>query len=393
MCLAYEMKVNQVVMIHKRETRLKASQRQKNTNPPHQTTLNQETIVPLSVKKEMDYKRSDWSLFQGFVFLIIIGLSPALYAQNSPYDERVDIEQPELFFTVVDIQRPITRIGKTLTSPRHIYLFASREPKPVEARQLARSEKRALKRRRRSSKSRRRRRGAKQEAQGSSLIHTAAPWEGRLLKASRLGPPRQRAYRPTYLQRLREYEATKIKLRDEAIAAQSENGSPIALSTPAASVDLLESSDDDDELSGAEDGEICGHLNEPCCQTTTRGSCEVTSQQPLMCVQLLDEKSGDRKSVCRPPPEPCGGFEQMCCKEELSCRRAALRCLARDGYAERCLLPDLPPERLKTPIGILEIVEVQGRLVKAAVRYDALIPQRNHQPLNAVKRGDQAIWY
>ena len=60
---------------------------------------------------------------------------------------------------------------------------------------------------------------------------------------------------------------------------------------------------------------------------------------------------------------------------------------------DRQLSTALPPERLRAPVGILEITEVQSRIVKAIVRYDALNPQRGDQPLDAIRRGDEAIWY
>lgn len=279
-----------------------------------------------------------------------------------------------LTFSVVNIQRPLTRSGKTLVSPRHIYLLASREPSTQEARRLAASEKRALKRR-----AKRRRRKSR-----ASLVSGPRPWEGRLLKTFRLGPPRPRIY-PTpahlkYFEQMRAYEKDLLEKRNQKLTTLSAKGSPIALSTPAAPVELLEESDDDDELSGAEDGEICGHEGEACCQTTRRGSCD----SGLMCVD----------SRCIPPPPPCGGFEQACCDKAPACRRSALYCLISDTSSDRaCLFPPPKPERIKTPIGILEIIEVEGRLIKATVRYDALQSRKNNQPLNAIRQGDKAVWY
>ena len=313
--------------------------------------------------------------FTALHITIIMFVFPFLAeAQSSPYDQQVEGTEESLHFTVVDIHRPHMREGKTLNAPRYIYLQASREPTKSEARRLTPSEKRALKSRRLTKKSKR---GSSRtpKANQSSLDQT---WEGRLLKASRLGPPRERSYSERYVNALRRYEEKIITEKRASLAALAEAGSPIALSSPIAPANLLESSDDDDEMSGSEDGEICGHLGEQCC---------ITQESPL-CDTGLDCV----KNRCLNPPKPCGGFEQSCCDEGLACRRAPLRCLA-DQSGQRCLLPPLPPERLKTPIGILEITEVQGRLIKAIVKYDALNPQIDDQPLNAIRRGDEAKWY
>ena len=287
-----------------------------------------------------------------------------------------DINNGELYFKVVDIQRPLTRYGKTLTSPRYIYLQASREPTVPEARKLASSEIRALKRRTK------RRRGRAQRKVQKEMIGPQA-WERRLLKAFRFGPPRASNF-PTpaherYFDHLRSLEKKREAKRKEYLETLASEGSPIALTRPTAPSDLLESSDDDDEILGEETGEICGHQGEPCCKQTTRGPCDIG----LMCVE----------DHCALPPPLCGGFEQICCSKGRSCIRDGLKCLTSDSGIEQCLFPPPPAERVKTPIGILEIIEVQGQVVKALVRYDALKPQGADQPLNALRRGDLAIWY
>ena len=283
-------------------------------------------------------------------------------------------------FTVVDVKRPVTRWGRQLSAPRYIYLMASRPPSGREARRLAKSEKRALRKSRRSRKSRK----SRNPQDNSVALSKARPWDGRWLKVYRLSPaeaPEVDAEAQSQLEdHLRRYEQSLIDQRDARLAELSRGGSPIALSTPKASPDLLESSDDDDELSGAEEGEICGHQGEPCCQTTQRASCDTG----LMCV----------KNSCQPPPKPCGGFEQECCQEGLACKsRFGLVCLSDQGGEKSCLIPPPLPERLKSPVGIVEIVEVRGRLVKAIVRSDALRPKRKKRSLNAIYLGDEATWY
>jgi len=287
--------------------------------------------------------------------------------------------QGKVSFKVVDVKRPVTRWGRRLSAPRYIYLMASRSPSRAEARRLARSEKRALRKSRKSRKPRKPR-----QPELAPRATGVRPWEGRYLGVYRLGPAQAREF-PTqvhldYFDQLRAYEQRLIDERDAHLAEISRGGSPIALSTPKASPDLLESSDDDDELSGAEEGEICGHQGEPCCQTTQRGSCDTG----LMCV----------KGSCQPPPTPCGGFEQECCAEAPACRRTGLICLPDEGGAQACLMPPPLPERLKTPVGVVEIIEVNGPLVKAVVRSDALKSRRRRaRPLNAIYLGDEATWY
>jgi hypothetical protein len=287
-----------------------------------------------------------------------------------------------LSFTVVDVRRPVTRWGRKLSSPRYIYLMASRPPSRSEARRLAKNERRALRKSRRGRKSRRASR--EREIQPSSAARMR-PWEGRRLNVYRLGPAEAQeidAQAHNQLEnRMRKYEQRLIDDRDARLAELSSDGSPIALSTPKASADLLESSDDDDELSGAEEGEICGHQGEPCCQTTKRASCDTG----LMCV----------KNSCQPPPKPCGGFEQECCAEGPDCYpRFGLVCLSDQGGGQSCLIPPPLPERLKSPVGVVEVVEVRGSLVKAIVRSDALKPRRRKsRSLNAIYLGDEATWY
>ena len=271
-------------------------------------------------------------------------------------------QSDQVSFKVTDIKRPVTRGGRTLiSSPRDIYLEASRSPTSAEARPLSKSEKRALKRRFRRS--------------------SLDTWQGRILRVYRLGPEEMKEF-PTeahqrYFSQLRDYEAQLIAERDAKLAALSETGSPIALSTPKADPSLLETSDDDDELSGSEEGEICGHLGEPCCQTTRRGSCDTK----LMCVE----------GSCVYPPDPCGGFEQSCCDQGARCLRGGQVC---DESSLTCIVPPPPPERLKIPVGVIEIVAVyDNNIVKARVRFDALKPQRKSKPLNAIRVGDEATWY
>ena len=302
---------------------------------------------------------------------------------SSSESAQVQTGSGEVTFTVVDVRRPVTRAGRRLTSPRYVYLMASRAPSKGEARPLAKSEKRALRKKRKSRKARGRK---SREVQAASPgLPRIRPWEGRWLKVYRLSPAEAQEIdtqaRDELEGRMRQYEQRLIDQRDAYLAELSRGGSPIALSTPKASPDLLESSDDDDELSGAEEGEICGHQGEPCCQTTQRASCDTG----LMCV----------KNSCQPPPKPCGGFEQECCAEGPACKpRFGLVCLSDQGGGQSCLIPPPLPERLKSPVGVLEVVEVRGHLIKAIVRSDALRPKRRGvKSLNAIYLGDEATWY
>lgn len=315
------------------------------------------TVKSFSLASELDRLISVLSgLFISAFFLMIFEI---------PLGNATPSSTP-MSFKVVDVQRPVTRNGKTLTSPRDIYLLATRQPSPQEARRLSRSELQALRR-------------------GKKSRETLDTWEGRVLRVFRLGPAEPKEY-PTaqhleYFDRLRSREAQMIQEATEQLAALSAEGSPIALSTPDAPAELLETSDDDDELDGKEEGQICGHVGEQCCETTRGGACDTG----LICI----------KEECQLPPPPCGGFEQACCAEGDPCRRpelTGLTCLE-DRGEPLCLFPVPPPEHMKTPVGVLEIISVHGPIVKARVRFDALKPQQGEQPLNAIKVGDEASWY
>ena len=143
----------------------------------------------------------------------------------------------EVTFTVVDVRRPVTRAGRRLTSPRYVYLMASRSPSKGEARPLAKSEKRALRKTRKSRRSRKARRRTSREAESTpSTLPRVRPWEGRWLKVYRLSPADAQEVdaqaRDALESRMRQYEQSLIDKRDAYLAELSRGGSPIALSTP-----------------------------------------------------------------------------------------------------------------------------------------------------------------
>ena len=221
------------------------------------------------------------------------------------------------------------------------------------------------------------------------MSQAVRPWEGRLLRVYRLSPAEQRDY-PTaehlaYFEQLRDYERRLIEARDAKLAELSSAGSPIAPKAPKASPEDLERGDDDDEISGDEEGEICGLDGQACCQTTRRGPCDTG----LMCV----------KQKCQLPPRPCGGFEQICCAEGDPCRvqrgrsTSMFSCMPSDMGEQQCLIPPPKPERLKTPIGLLEVVSVKNEVIKALVRRDILKDRSASDSINAISIGDRATWH
>ena len=83
----------------------------------------------------------------------------------------------------------------------------------------------------------------------------------------------------------------------------------------------------------------------------------------------------------------------MCCSEGQRCRRDGLQCLSSNGGSAQCLMPPPLPERLKSPVGVVKIIEVNGAIVKAIVRSDALKSRaRRGRSINAISIGDQATW-
>ena len=369
----------------------------------------------LPTYKQYLYKVLTKSIFS--VFAIALA-GPQLLAQPVMQASHAEsyVIQP-LEFHVIDIERPFTRQGKLFNSLRYIYLEASRPATSQEARTLTRAEKRAIKRRRRRK---------------SQLKKTHVPWEGQLLKVFRLGPPMpdqdQVIIRENFENKLRRYRDKVLNQRNQKIDELAFRGLPIAKSMNSKKVaSLLETGDDDDEL-GSEEinqeqanaGSFCGGVKQDCCVIEQENYCKPSlvcieiskdsqltasrfAESELAKSQATDSNSVQTKSksICVDAEErkielACGDFEQKCCKG-LS-NSSGLICS--EGM---CQLPPIKPQRIKTPVGILQISKVnqvyndQGELIKsvvqAAVRYDALRSSKGNRALNAIRLGDYARWY
>ena len=159
-------------------------------------------------------------------------------------------------------------------------------------------------------------------------------------------------------------------------------------------------------------GSFCGGLKQSCCVIEQESYCKPSlvcvSQEPLTKTEdptLNDPKLSSSKprlkQFCMDAEErklelACGDFEQRCCQG--ACKSSNLICSENE-----CQLPPMKPQRIKTPVGILQISKVnqvyndQGELIKsvvqATVRYDALRSSRDNRALNAIRLGDYARWY
>ena len=359
----------------------------------------------LPTYKQYLYKVLIHSIFSVFVMIIA---RPKLLAQpvmQASHAESYIIK--DLEFHVIDIERPFTRQGKLFNSLRYIYLEASRPATSQEARTLTRAEKRALKRRRKRK---------------SQLKKARIPWEGQLLKVFRLGPPMpdqdQALIREGFENKLRRHRDKILSQRNQKIDELAFRGLPIAKSMTSKKVaSLLETGDDDDEL-GSEEitqeqanaGSFCGGIRQDCCVIEQENYCKPS----LVCIKISEASSytdsqltgsnsaqTKSKSICVDAEErklelACGDFEQKCCKG--LCNSSSLIC-----SGNMCELPPIKPQRIKTPVGILQISKVnqvyneQGELIKsvvqAAVRYDALRSSKSNRALNAIRLGDHARWY
>ena len=364
----------------------------------------------LPTYKQYLYKVLIHSIFSVFVMVIA---RPKLLAQpvmQASHAESYIIK--DLEFHVIDIERPFTRQGKLFNSLRYIYLEASRPATSQEARPLTRAEKRALKRRRKRK---------------PQLKKARIPWEGQLLKVFRLGPPMpdqdQAVIREGFENKLRRHRDKILSQRNQKIDELAFRGLPIAKSMTSKKVaSLLETGDDDDEL-GSEEitqeqanaGSFCGGIRQDCCVIEQENYCKPS----LVCIKISEassytdsqliksQLSGSNsaqtksKSICVDAEErklelACGDFEQKCCKG--LCNSSSLIC-----SENMCELPPIKPQRIKTPVGILQISKVnqvyneQGELIKsvvqAAVRYDALRSSKSNRALNAIRLGDHARWY
>ena len=316
-----------------------------------------------------------------------------------------------LEFHVIDIERPFTRQGKLLNSPRYVYLEASRPATSAETRSLSRAEERALKRR-------------QKKRTNTQAKSPNTPWQGQLLKVFRMGPPMpdqdQIMIREEFENKLRQHRDQVLNHRNQRIDERAFRGLPIAKSSVSKNVaSLLETGDDDDEL-GSEEltrdqatvGSFCGGLKQSCCIIEKESYCKPS----LVCVpqkslskteELLpnDSKLNSNgpalKQLCMDAEErklelACGDFEQRCCRG--TCKSSSLMC-----SENMCQLPPMKPQRIKTPVGILQISKVnqvyndQGELIKsvvqATVRYDALRSSKDNRALNAIRLGDYARWY
>lgn len=293
-----------------------------------------------------------------FIYLVVLTSFQEGYSKVKTGGSHVD----PVRFVVFDVQRPITRSGKTLTSPREVYLYASRKPKKAE------------------SKKRRITQNQKKQQ------HSGPSWYGKVLRVYRLSSIKSGVKYPSPEQleifnRMREEQNEEKAQRNLELERRSKEVSPISLEPPTLPNPALEDQEDDDDLEMPEEGEICGHHGEGCCQKSKRGRCEVG----LVCL----------KDQCLPPPPPCGKFEQPCCEQEPHCLLGGLLCLSGELEGDTqmmCLPPPPPPTQKKTSIGILKIISVQGRMIKAQVLHDALSLDEN-RPMYAIKVKDLAEWY
>lgn len=351
----------------------------------------------LPTNKQFLYKVLTHSIFNFCVLAIAGSKLSAQPVTQATHAKSYSIQALE--FRVVDIERPITRQGKLLNSLRYIYLESSRPATSQEAREATRAEKRAIKRR---------------QKRRSRATANHVPWEGQLLKVFRLGPPMpdqdQAVIREEFEKKLRNHRDKILGERNQKIDSLAFRGLPIAKSKASKKVaSLLETGDDDDELGSeeltqdqAQAGSFCGGLKQECCLIDQENYCKPS----LVCVERLNETEADSNSVkttsiCVDAEErkvelACGEFEQRCC--EGYCHSSSLIC-----SENMCQLPPIKPQRIKTPVGILQISKVNqvydehGELVKsvvqAAVRYDALRSSKDNRALNAIRLGDYARWY
>lgn len=371
------MRVKQVDMMHKRRTAFKRFKYIFRDDSPIGQLM-------FTTNKQYLFKVFISSVFS---FCFLLNSSQSVVAQPiAQASHATSYEIKALEFHVVDIERPFTRQGKLLNTPRNIYLESSRPATAQEARALSRAEKRALKRRQRRNR---------YKTQAENI-----PWEGQILKVFRLGPPMpnqdQEALREDFEQKLRQYREQKLTQRNQKIDDLAFRGLPVAKSqAPKQVASLLETGDDDDEL-GSEElqqgkvdvGSFCGGADQACCEIEQEAYCKPS----LVCVSNKCIKAEIHKENLT-----CGDFEQRCCDHSI-CHVSSLVC-----SDHRCQLPPLKPQRIKTPVGILQISKVkqvyneQGELIKsivqATVRYDALKSSKNNRAFNAIRIGDYARWY
>ena len=268
-------------------------------------------------------------------------------------------------FVVFDIERPSVRSGKTLmTTPRNIFLYASRDPTTQERR----------------SPPRRSRRGQRVKQSSSPS------WVGKILRIYRLSPVSIGVQYPSpsqlaLIEDLRYAREEKTRKKREELERERAQGSPLALEQPTLPTSALEAQEDDDDLDSPEEDQICGHEGEACCETTVRGPCDIG----LLC---LEER-------CALPPPPCGDFEQRCCEEEPVCSSQSLECLDSiepGSTTPLCQFPPPAPAQKKTLVGIVQVTKMQGRVLTAKVLHDGLSISKR-RPLHAISLKDLAEFY
>lgn len=257
-----------------------------------------------------------------------IVLSAPIYVQKTEIKTLPTIE-----FRVLQIVRPDTRLGKNFNqTPRDIYLYASRPPLDEE--------------------------------KSETSSHT---WIGKRLKVYRLetidaGIEYPSLDQRTWMAQLKAQQAQTEQDQVLALEEERKQGSPIDLEKPALPSTALESQDDDDEIeiNALDEDQICGHENEKCCVHAKKGPCILG----LVC----------QENLCTSPPPPCGSLDQRCCEEAPNCV-PGLMCRTDENEStnnELCLLLPQKPTRKKILVGVIRIVDVQGRLIHARVVKDAL---------------------
>ena len=137
-------------------------------------------------------------------------------------------------FVVFDIERPSVRSGKTLMStPRNIFLYASRDPTTKES----------------QSPLRRSRRGQKAK-------RSPGPgWAGKILRIYRLSPVNIGVEYPSpsqlaLIEELRYAREEKTRKKREELERERAQGDPLALEQPTLPTSALEAQEDDDDLDG-----------------------------------------------------------------------------------------------------------------------------------------------